>query len=417
MAFPPSTTTHLPPSRAWDTQMAPPEISIVIPCLNEAETLGTVIRKANRAIALHRLHAEIIVADNGSTDGSQQIAMTLGAKVVVAEMRGYGAALQAGIEQAQGGYIIMGDADDSYDFTAIYPFIQQLRIGFDLVMGCRLPKGGGILMPGAMPWLHRWIGNPVLSGLGRLFFGTPVTDFHCGLRGFSRTWYTTQDIQSIGMEFASEMVIKATLHSARITEIPITLHKDGRNRPPHLRTWRDGWRHLRFMLLYSPRWLFLVPGYLLFVIGTLMSGLLTITPLTIAGVTFSTNTLLMSCMMMLLGFNLLTFSIFSKTFAISMKLLRPDTLTEQFFKKFSLEWGLCLGGCLCLLGIMFIGSEVLTWIRTGFGPLPFYQSQRIVIPGTTMLILGVETIFSSFLLSLLLIPRREGQAINAHQQP
>jgi len=412
MKFPsPTSTTTKQAEYALDSL----EVSIVIPCLNEAETLETVIRKANRAIALHRLHAEIIVADNGSTDGSQEIAMSLGATVLDVEIRGYGAALQAGIERARGHYIIMGDADDSYDFNAIYPFIQKLRMGFDLVMGCRLPQGGGTLMPGAMPWLHRWVGNPVLSGLGRLFFGSPVTDFHCGLRGFSRTWYTSQDIRSTGMEFASEMVMKATLHSARITEIPITLHKDGRNRPPHLRTWRDGWRHLRFMLLYSPRWLFLVPGYLLFVLGTLMSVLLTIAPLTIAGVTFSTNTLLVSCMTMLLGFNLLTFSIFSKTFAISMKLLPPDSLTEQFFKKFSLEWGLGLGSSLCLLGILFIGSEALTWIHTGFGPLPFAQSQRIVIPGTTMLILGVETIFSSFFLSLLQIPRKERQDTSAHQ--
>ncbi len=259
-----------------------PEVSIVIPCLNEAETLETVIRKADQAIALHHLHAEIIVADNGSTDGSQKIAMSLEAKVLDVEIRGYGAALQAGIEQAQGNYIIMGEADDSYDFTAIYPFVQELRMGIDLVMGCHLPRGDGTLMPGAMPWLHRWIGNPVLSGLGRLFFGSPVTDFHCGLRGFSRTWYVSRNIQSTGMEFASEMVMKVTLHSARITEIPITLHKDGRNRPPHLRSWRDGWRHLRFMILYSPRWLFLVPGSLLFVMRTLMSGLLMITPLTIA---------------------------------------------------------------------------------------------------------------------------------------
>lgn len=410
ISSPTSTTT-----KQIEASFENPEVSIIIPCLNEAETLGTVIRKANRTIAFHRLHAEIIVADNGSTDGSQQIAMNLGVTVLNVERRGYGAALQAGIERAQGKYIIMGDADDSYDFTAIYPFIQELRMGFDLVMGCRLPKGGGTLMPGAMPWLHRWIGNPVLSGLGRLFFGSSITDFHCGLRGFSRTWYASQGIQSTGMEFASEMVMKATLHSARITEIPITLHKDGRSRPPHLRTWRDGWRHLRFMLLYSPRWLFLVPGYLLFALGTLISVLLTIAPLTIAGVTFSTNTLLVSCMTMLLGFNLLTFSIFSKTFAISMKLLPPDSLTKQFLEKFSLEWGLGIGSGLCLAGLLFIGSEVLTWIYTGFGPLPFAQSQRIVIPGTTMLILGVETIFSSFFLSLLLIPRREGLTLYANQ--
>ncbi len=392
-----------------------PEVSVVIPCLNEAETLGTVLRKTNRAIALHHLHAEIIIADNGSTDGSQQIAMTLGAKVVDVETRGYGAALQAGIEQAQGDYIIMGDADDSYDFGAIYPFVQQLRIGFDLVMGCRLPQGGGTVMPGAMPWLHRWIGNPALSGLGRLFFGSPVTDFHCGMRGFSRTWYTSQDIQSTGMEFASEMVMKATLHAARITEIPIVLHKDGRNRPPHLRTWRDGWRHLRFMLLYSPRWLFLVPGSLLFLIGAFISSMLVVNPLDIGGVTFSTNTLLVSSMTMLLGFNLLTFSVFSKTFAISMKLLQPDALTEKFFQKFSLESGLCLGSLLCAAGSLLIGSEVLSWTHTGFGSLPFYESQRIVIPGTTLLILGAETIFSSFLLSLLLIPRKQSPTTYAHK--
>ncbi len=398
-----------------ESSLKKPELSIVIPCLNEAETIESVLRKANHAIALHRLDAEIIVADNGSTDGSQQIALNLGARVLHVEERGYGAALQAGIQQAEGTFIIMGDADDSYDFTAIYPFMKKLRMGFDLVMGCRLPRGGGRLMPGAMPWLHRWIGNPLLSGLGRLLFGSPVTDFHCGLRGFSRKWYVSQDLQSTGMEFASEMVMKATIHSSRITEIPITLYKDGRNRPPHLRTWRDGWRHLRFMLLYSPRWLFLFPGYFLFVLGTLMSGILTNTPFTFAGITFSLNSLIVSCMTMLLGFNLLTFSIFSKTYAISMKLLPPDALTNQFFKKFSLEWGLGIGSLFCCLGLGFIGSEVFTWAQTGFGDLPLLQSQRIVISGTTMVILGVETIFSSFLFSLLQLPKKERSSLYAHE--
>jgi len=395
--------TRLSPLHTLET---PLEVSIVIPCLNEAETLEAVLRKANRAIAQHHLNAEIIVADNGSNDGSQDIATSLGAKVVEVPIRGYGAALQAGIEEAQGAYIIMGDADDSYDFGEIYPFIVQLRGGVDLVMGCRLPQGGGQVMPGAMPWLHRWIGNPILSGLGRLFFGSPITDFHCGLRAFSRNWYARQDIRSTGMEFASEMVMKATLHAARITEIPITLHKDGRSRPPHLRTWRDGWRHLRFMLLYSPRWLFLIPGIMAFTVGLIFTITLTLMPLHIFSITLDTNTLLLSCMMMLMGFNLLTFSIFSKTFAILNGFLPSDRLTEIFWKKFSLELGLIIGSILCVFGTLLIGYAVWTWAQLGFGPLPYPDSQKMVIPGTTFFILGIETTFSSFLLSLFLIPQK-----------
>ena len=237
-----------------------PEVSFLLPCLNEAKTLETCLRKIHSTIAQHQIHAEIIVADNGSTDGSDKIAAVAKAKVLQVKQKGYGAALQAGIAAAKGKYIIMGDADDSYDFSQTFPFIQKLREGYDLTMGCRLPKAGGTIMPGAMPWLHRWLGNPALSGIGRLFFKSPVTDFHCGLRAFRRDFCLKLDLQTAGMEFASEMVIKSTLMGAKIAEIPITLFKDGRDRRPHLNTWRDGWRHLRFMLMYSPRWLFFVPG-------------------------------------------------------------------------------------------------------------------------------------------------------------
>ena len=238
-------------------------LSILMPCLNEAETLAVCVRKAKASLTQSGLRGEVIVADNGSSDGSVQIAEELGARVVHVPEKGYGNALRAGIEAAQGKWIIMGDADDSYDFSDLDRFVEKLQQGYHLVMGCRLPSGGGTIMVGAMPWKHRWLGNPVLSWVGRLFFKCPVHDFHCGLRGFSREAYEQMDLRTTGMEFASEMVIKATVKSLRITEVPITLFKDGRSRPPHLRSWRDGWRHLRFMLLFSPTWLFLVPGVLL----------------------------------------------------------------------------------------------------------------------------------------------------------
>ncbi len=391
-------TTVLP---AQITQPEHPEISIVIPCLNEARTLESVIRKANRAIARHCLRAEIIVADNGSQDGSQDIAKALGARVVHASIGGYGAALQEGFNQALGKYVIMGDGDDSYDFSEIFPFVEALREGYDLVMGCRLPRGGGSIQPGAMPWLHRWLGNPTLSAIGRLFFASRVTDFHCGLRGLSRDFYHTLDVQSTGMEFASEMIIKATLLQARIAELPITLYKDGRNRPPHLRTWRDGWRHLRFMLLYSPRWLFLLPGVFLFALGFLGTLVLTLEPIQLSSVTLGSNSLLLASMTTLIGFNLVTFSIFCKSFSISTHLLPSDPFSERFWKRFSLELGLGFGGIICLLGLSLIGFQAMEWVQSDFGPLSYPDSQRLVIPGTTLCVLGVEIIFSSFVLSLL----------------
>ena len=383
-----------------------PEISIILPCLNEARTLESCLRKANLALATHHLRGEIIVADNGSQDGSQSIAHQCGARVVSVNERGYGAALMAGIGEANGQFIIMGDADDSYDFSAIFPFIEKLRDGHDLVMGCRLPKAGGTIAPGAMPWLHRWLGNPMLSGMGRALFHCPVTDFHCGMRAFRRDTYRSMNLRSTGIEFASEMVIKATLMNARIAEIPITLHKDGRDRDPHLRTWRDGWRHLRFMLLYCPRWLFIVPGLSLFIIGMVLGTLLLPGPITINDITFDTNTLLLASMSILIGVNLITFGIFSKVFATSVGFLPKDHLFEKTMARGSLEMGIVIGVVACLLGTGLLALGVWQWHLQEYGPLSYPRSLRLIIPGTTALTLGIEIIFSSFLMSLFLMSRK-----------
>jgi len=396
-------TLPIEDSTEWEAR---PEVTFLLPCLNEAQTLRTCLRKIHQTITRHQLRAEIIVADNGSHDDSDTIAIIAGAKVLHVKQRGYGAALQAGLAAAQGTYIIMGDADDSYDFSATFPFIQKLREGYDLAMGCRLPKAGGTIMPGAMPWLHRWLGNPALSGLGRLFFQCPVTDFHCGFRAFKRDFCLKLDLQTSGMEFASEMVIKSTLLGAKIAEIPITLYKDGRNRRPNLNTWRDGWRHLRFMLMYSPRWLFFVPGSLLLIVGSLIGGILLAGPLTIGGITFDTNTLLVAAMAILVGFNLMSFGVFSKIIAISTKLLPQDPLLEKLSRTFSLEMGIFCGAFVTLLGASLLGLGMLHWQSHNYGNLSYPESLRLVIPGTTALTLGVEIIFSSFLISILLMRRK-----------
>jgi hypothetical protein len=381
-------------------------VSVVIPCLNEAETLGTCIAKAQRAFHTHGLRGEVVVADNGSTDGSPDIARALGARVVDVTPKGYGAALMGGIAAARGTYVVMGDADDSYDFAAIFPFVAKLREGYDLVIGCRFPRGGGRAMPGAMPFLHRWLGTPVLSAIGRLFFRCPVTDFNCGLRAFRRDRYETLDLRSTGMEFASEMLVKAALGGARIAELPITLHKDGRSRPPHLRTWRDGWRHLRFMLLYSPRWLFLLPGFTLLLLGTVLGIVLLPGPLPLGRVTLDTNTLLVAAMAVLVGFQLVAFAVFSKTFAVSEGLLPPDPRLPRLFGIVTLEVGITVGVLCVGAGFATLGWEVAAWRRRDFGALSYPDSLRVVIPAVTSITLGIQIVFSSFFLSILGLRRR-----------
>src|SRR5208282_5805300 len=295
-----------------------------IPCLNEAETLARCIEKARLGIQRAGARGEIIVADNGSADGSQAIAKNLGVRVVPVKEKGYGSALRGGIRAALGKWVIMADADDSYDFSDLAGFVKKFQEGFELVMGCRLPIGGGTILPGAMPWKNRWLGNPVLSFIGRFFFKCPAHDFHCGLRGFTRAAFEKMDLQTTGMEFASEMVIKSTLKQLKITEVPVTLRPDGRSRPPHLKPWRDGWRHLRFMLLFSPRWLFLVPGLLLVVLGVAVSAALSCKTFHIGTVVFDVGTLVVACMTVIIGFQLVAFAFYTKVFAIAEGLLPDD---------------------------------------------------------------------------------------------
>jgi hypothetical protein len=383
-----------------------PEVSMVMPCLNESSTLARCIRKAQSAIEKNDLRAEIIVVDNGSDDGSQEIARALGAHVVSVAEKGYGAALMGGIAAARGKFIIMGDSDDSYDWSAIYPFVERLRKGDDLVMGCRLPAGGGTILPGAMPWKHRWIGNPVLTGLGKLFFHSPVSDFHCGLRGFQKVAYEQLDLRTTGMEFASEMVVKATLRGQRITEIPITLHPDGRSRPPHLRSWRDGWCHLRFMLLFCPRWLFLVPGAVLFWAGAVLGGRLLVGPVRMGAVEFNVNTLFVCSMAILVGFQLIAFAVFTEVFAISERLLPEDPRLTRLFRVITLEVGITAGVILSLSGLGLLLWAVHYWKELGFGPMSYPEGLRLVIPAVTILTLGVQIIFSSFFLSVLGMRRK-----------
>lgn len=379
------------------------ELSIVMPCLNEAETLATCIRKAQGFLARSGVRGEIVVADNGSDDGSQEIAAALGARVVHVAERGYGNALHAGICAARGRYVILGDSDDSYDFSQLDAFLERLRAGDALVMGNRF-RGG--IRPGAMPPLHRFLGNPVLSGLGRLFFRAPVGDFHCGLRGVNRDAYLRIAPQTTGMEYASEMVIKATLAGLPISEVPIVLHPDGRSRPPHLRTWRDGWRHLRFMLLFSPRWLFLVPGTLLFVLGLLGSLWLLAGERKLGPLTLDVHTLLVAGMACLLGYQLIVFAIFTKVFAVTEGFQPMPGYLDRLFRLVSLEAGIAAGLLLTLLGVGTLAWAVWSWTRVEFGALDPRVTMRQVIPGAMLLVIGIQTIFSSFFLSVLGIRRR-----------
>jgi len=379
------------------------ELSIVMPCLNEAETLGTCIAKARRFLADHGVCGEIVVADNGSHDGSQAIAARLGARVVEVRERGYGSALHGGIRAARGRYVILGDADDSYDFSDLGPFLARLRAGDALVMGNRFR---GRILPGAMPWLHRFVGNPLLSALGRLFFRVPVGDFHCGLRAVNRAAYETIAPRTAGMEYASEMVIKATLAKLRIGEVPIVLHPDGRSRRPHLRTWRDGWRHLRFMLLFSPRWLFLMPGTALFGVGLAASLWLLAGGRQVGPVEFDIHTLLVAGLACLLGYQLIVFALFTTVFAIHEGLAPMPAYFERVFQYVNLELGIAFGFLAALAGFGVLLAAVWSWSAVGFGDLDPRETMRQVIPGSILLVLGIQTVFSSFFLSTLGLRRR-----------
>jgi glycosyltransferase involved in cell wall biosynthesis len=374
------------------------EVSILMPCLNEAETIGRCVDRARESIARLNIRAEILVADNGSTDGSQQIALAHGARVVTVDEPGYGAAIRGGVTASSGRYIIMGDADESYDFAEIPPILERLRVGDDLVMGNRFAGG---IEKGAMPWSHRWIGNPVLSMTGRIFFGSHVRDFHCGLRGFSVDAFRRMRLNTTGMEFASEIVVKASLASMKVSEVPITLHKDGRSRSPHLRTWRDGWRHLRFLLLFCPRWLFVIPGVALMLLGSLMTLWLLGGTRYVGSVGLDIHTMLVSGVFALIGYELMLFGAFIKVFGMRAGFLPSSRRTDSFFRVATLEKGLLFGGALTLTGLALVFVAVVNWGRSGYGVLDTQASMRPLIVAVLLIAGGVQTIFASFVLSML----------------
>ncbi len=379
------------------------ELSIIMPCLNEAETLATCIRKAQSYLHRSGVSGEIVIGDNGSTDGSQQIATSLGARVVHVPIRGYGAAISGAIAAANGKYCIMGDSDDSYDFENLDGFVLKLREGCDLVMGNRF-KGG--IEKGAMPWKNRYIGNPTLSTIGKVFFRAESGDFHCGIRGFSKNAFQAMDLRTTGMEFASEMVIKAKLLGLKVAEVPTTLSQDGRSRPPHLLPYRDGWRHLRFMLMYSPRWLFLYPGIFLILLGLAGCGWLLPGPRVVHGIGFDVHTLLYAFVFVLMGFQLVAFAVFTKVFAISEGLLPEDPRINRAFRYITLETGLVAGGLLMVLGVSGSIFAVSGWAKESFGALDAGHVLRIVMPAVFSLTLGVQIICSSFFLSILGLRRK-----------
>jgi len=375
------------------------ELTVVLPCLDEAETLEVCVRKALGWMRDHGVDGEVVVADNGSTDGSQQIACEAGARVVDVPRRGYGAALQGGIAAARGRFVIMGDADDSYDLDRLDPFLERLRAGDDVVMGNRFAGG---IEPGAMPWLHRYVGNPVLSLLGRLLFRVPVQDFHCGLRGMRTEAVRGLGLRTTGMEFASEMVMKAALRGLRISEVPTRLRPDGRSRPPHLRTWHDGWRHLRFLLLYSPRWLFLLPGIALTVLGALATTLLVAEGTVRVGSTgFGVGTLVYATALTSIGVQATVFALFTKIYAVSKGFLPPDSRVDRFGAWFKLERGLFLGALVLLAGALGAVVSFWRWREEGFGELDPLRQLRVVVPAALGIVLGATIVLSSLFLSIL----------------
>lgn len=393
-------TDEKPVDRAFE---AAAELTVLMPCLNEAATLASCIEKAHGSLRRLGLRGEVLVADNGSTDGSQEVARLHGARVVDVHVRGYGSALAAGIAAARSEWIIMGDADDSYDFSAIEAFVAGLRAGNDLVLGNRFSGG---IQAGAMPFLHRRVGNPILTFISRRLFGSPAGDIYCGLRGFRRSAILRLDLRSRGMEFAIEMVVKSSLYGLRIDEVPTTLSPDGRDRAPHLRTWRDGWRSLRFLLLYSPSWLFLYPGLALMAIASVVTALLAVRSRTIGGVTFEAHTMLYAAVALIIGYQGVIFAVGARLFAIAEGLLPADERWSQLFRIITLEVGILAGVACSAVGLAGSIYALLRWGDRSFGPLSYADTLRFVIPSAALLAIGSQTILASFFLSILGLRRR-----------
>ena len=390
------------------------ELTILMPCLNEAETLERCILKARSFLERSGVSGEVLIADNGSTDGSQGIAQAHGARVVNVKDRGYGSALLGGIRAAHGKYVIMGDSDDSYDFSDLTSFVESLRQGQQLVMGNRFL--GGIL-PGAMPPLHRYLGNPALTAVGRLFFRSACGDFHCGLRGFDRDAILGLDLQAPGMEFASEMVVKATVAKLRMAEVPITLSPDGRSRPPHLRSWRDGWRHLRFLLLFSPRWLFLYPGFAMFMFGLTAMAWLLPAPRVVGGVALDIHTLLYASLAVVIGFQSILFWIFAKIYGMREGIVPPDPWFNSALKTITLDNGLIGGGLLIVAGLALAVAALGSWQSSAFGALLPSETMRLVIPSATAILLGFHMIYGAFFISVLAIRTTKRPLENSRTSP
>ncbi len=375
-----------------------------MPCLNEAETIAACIKKANEWIFENNVDAEVLISDNGSTDDSQKIAAALGARVINTACKGYGAALISGILNAKGKYVIMGDSDDSYDFSSLTPFLEKLRQGCDLVMGNRFMGG---IEKGAMPPVHRYFGTPLLSFIGRLFFQSPIGDIQCGLRGFKQDIVTRLHLQTLGMEFASEMIVKASLFHLKIAEVPTTLSVDGRSRKPHLKTWPDGWRNLRFYLMHSPKWLFYIPGCFLFFTGLILMLLTILTPFEIArGIHLDANTLLFGGVFIITGFSCITLGMFTRTYATEEGFLPKNKLDNRIEKLFTLEGGILVGVLIFLSGVVCSIYAFYIWQQAQFGNLEYARILRIVVPGATLILLGTQLLFSSFFLGILKIRRR-----------
>ncbi|MDF3128827.1 glycosyltransferase family 2 protein [Kiritimatiellaeota bacterium B1221] len=394
------------PLLTTETMETPVDFSVVIPCLNEETTLGICLEKAFRSMREHGINGEVIVADNGSTDGSVALAEAAGARVEHVTEKGYGCALMGGIESAKGKWILMADADDSYDFLEIPAFYDAMTQGYDLVQGCRLPKGGGTVMKGAMPPLHRWFGNPLFSRLARSWFKAPIHDIYCGMRAFTRELYDKLDLHCTGMEFATEMIIKASLYKSKIHEVPITLHPDGRTHTtPHLNTWHDGWRTLRFFLMSSPSVLFLTPGLILIGLGILSYGFV-YTNIPLGGATLDAHSLLFATLAIILGYQAILFSLFTKIFAISDHLLPPDPRFAKFCSILTLERGVVGALVLLVIGLGLLTTAIVQWLQVGLGNLDYSHTMRVVIPGFMFTAVSIQTVFSGFFISILGMRKR-----------